>query len=188
MLAGWGRSHWHFFFLGAGFLLLEVQNVSKASVVLCNTWQVNAVIVSGVLSMSLLANVLAIKFPRLPLLPVYALLLGTCLGLYFIDLASFASLPLAAKAVIVGALTTIPALFSGYIFIRSFAVVPRKDLALGANMIGSMVGALLQTITFVTGIKALLLVVAGLYFLSLVTRPRAVEQEVRVPAVLDTGV
>jgi spermidine synthase len=176
-IAGWGRSHWHFFFLGAGFLLLEVQNVSKASVVLGNTWQVNAVIVSGVLGMSLLANLIAHKLPRLPLIPVYIALLGTCLGLYFVDLASFAFLPFAAKALIVGALTTIPALFSGIIFIRSFAIVPRKDLALGANMIGSMIGAMLQSVTFVTGIKALLLLVAGLYILSFVTRPRTMEQE-----------
>ena len=55
---GWNRSHWHFLFLGAAFLLLEVQNISKASVVLGNTWQVNAVIVSGVLIMALLANLL----------------------------------------------------------------------------------------------------------------------------------
>ena len=54
-------------------------------------------------------------------------------------------------------------------------------------MIGSMVGALLQSITFVTGIKALLLVVAGLYVLSLVTRPGAVAQEARASAVLDAG-
>lgn len=185
ILGGWGRSHWHFFFLGAGFLLLEVQNISKASVVLGNTWQVNAVIVSGVLGMSLLANLIAYKLPRLPLVPVYIALLATCLGLYCVDLASFAFLPFAAKALIVGTLTTIPALFSGIIFIRSFAIVPRKDLALGANMIGSMVGAMLQSVTFVTGIKALLLVVAGLYILSFVTRPRTMEQEPCAPAVLD---
>ena len=52
----WAGSNWHFFFLGAAFLLLEVQNISKSSVVLGNTWQVNAVIVSGVLVMILLAN------------------------------------------------------------------------------------------------------------------------------------
>jgi spermidine synthase len=184
--ARWGQSHWHFFFLGAAFLLLEVQNISKASVVLGNTWQVNAVIVSGVLSMALLANLIVHKVPRLPLGPVYVALLGTCLGLYFVDLARFAFLPYAAKALIVGALTTMPALFSGIVFIRSFAIVPRKDLALGANMIGSMVGALLQSVTFLAGIKALLLLVAGLYALSLVTRPRTAEQEQPAPAVLDT--
>ena len=177
LLARWDRSHWHFFFLGAAFLLLEVQTISKASVVLGNTWQVNAVIVSGVLAMSLLANLVAQKFPRMPLGPVYVALIGTCLGLYFVDLARFAFLPFAVKALIVGALTTLPALFSGIIFIRSFAVVAGKDLALGANMIGSLVGALLQSVTFVIGIKALLLVVAGLYGLSLLTRPSAERQE-----------
>jgi spermidine synthase len=185
-LAGWDRSYWHFFFLGAAFLLLEVQNVSKASAVLGNTWQVNAVIVSGVLSMSLLANLLAQMLPRLPLVPVYVVLLGTCLGLYCVDLARFAFLPFAAKALIVGALTNIPALLSGIIFIRSLAIVPRKDLALGANMIGSMVGALLQSVAFVSGIRALLLLVAGLYALSFVARPATRGQEPRERAVLDT--
>jgi hypothetical protein len=45
---------------------------------------------------------------------------------------------------------------------------------------------LLQSITFVTGIRALLLLVAGLYALSLVTRPGAIEQASHDPAILDT--
>jgi spermidine synthase len=177
LVGDWGRSHWHFFFLGAAFLLLEVQNISKASVVLGNTWEVNAVIVSGVLAMILLANLVAYKFPHLPLKAVYTILISTCLALYWVDLSSFAFLPYAAKAVIVGGLTTLPMLFSGIIFIRSFAIVAEKDAALGANLIGALVGALLQSVTFVTGIKALLLLVAGLYFLSLLTRPGAFAQE-----------
>jgi len=172
VLAQWHRSHWHFFFLGAAFLLLEVQNISKASVVLGNTWQVNAVIVSGVLTMALLANLVTQKFPKIPLGIVYGALIVTCVALYFVDLAQFAFLPYAAKAVVVGGLTTLPMLFSGIVFARSFTQVAEKSGALGANMIGSLIGALLQSMTFVTGIKALLLVVAALYVLSLLTRPR----------------
>ena len=44
-------------------------------------------------------------------------------------------------------------------------------------MIGALVGGLLQTITFVIGIKALLLIVAGLYVAALLTRPRARQTE-----------
>jgi len=172
LISGWTRSNWHFFFLGAAFLLLEVQNISKASVVLGNTWEVNAVIVSGVLVMILLANLLAAKFPRMPLGAAYAFLIGTCLALYFVDLSRFAFLPYATKAMIVGCLTTLPMIFSGIVFIRSFAVVLGKDTALGANLIGALVGAMLQSVTFITGIKALLLIVAGLYLLSMLTRPR----------------
>jgi spermidine synthase len=167
----WDRSHWHFFFLGAAFLLLEVQNISKASVVLGNTWETNAVIVSGVLVMALLANWLAHRFPRIHIGAVYAALIGISLAMYFVDLAQFAFLPYAAKAIVVGSLTTLPMLFSGIIFVQSFASAERKDDALGANMVGSLVGALIQSVTFVVGIKALLIIVAGLYLLSMLTKP-----------------
>ncbi len=169
----WQRSHWHFFFLGAAFLLLEVQNISKASVVLGNTWQVNAVIVSGVLLMILLANLLQRLFPTTSVNAVYLVLIGSCVALYFVDLARFAFLPYAARALLVGCLTTLPMAFSGIVFIRSFAAAAGKDEALGANLLGGLVGGLLQTITFITGIKALLLLVAVFYLCSLVTQPRA---------------
>lgn len=172
----WSGSGWHFFFLGAAFMLLEVQNVSKAAVVLGNTWVVNAVIISGVLVMVLVANLIAARFPRLPLRPVYALLVGSCLGLYLLDLSTFAFLPYATKAAVVGLLTSLPMLFSGIVFVRSFAAAEHKDAALGANLMGSLVGGLLQTITFVTGIKALLLIVAGLYLVAVLTRPKAAAQ------------
>ncbi len=167
----WQRSSWHFFFLGAAFLLLEVQNISKASVVLGSTWVVNAVIISGVLGMVLLANLLVLRWPAIRLDLVFAGLLATVLGLYFIDLASFAFLPFATKALLVGALTTLPMLFSGIIFVKAFALTDAKDVALGANLIGSLVGAVLQSISFLVGIKALLLIVAAFYALAMVTKP-----------------
>jgi spermidine synthase len=177
LVSRWSRANWHFFFLGAAFLLLEVQNISKASVVLGSTWEVNAVIVSAVLAMILLANLVAYKFPKLSMSLVYTLLIGSCLLLYCVDLSSFAFLPYTTKAIIVGGLTTLPMVFSGIIFIRSFAMVAHKDEALGANMIGALVGALLQSVTFIIGIKGLLLIVAGLYFCSLLTKPKLLIQE-----------
>jgi spermidine synthase len=186
LIAGWQQSHWHFFFLGAAFMLLEVQNISKASVVLGNTWLVNAVIISGILMLILLANLIVALYPHLPLGPVYVLLCGSCLGLYFVDLAWFAFMPYATKALLVGLLTSLPMLFSGIVFIRSFASIAGKDVALGANLFGALVGGLLQSVTFVTGIKALLLIVAAFYLAAFLTRPRvtlpAAESPVLEPA------
>ena len=59
--------------------------------------------------------------------------------------------------------------FSGIIFTSSFSSASNKSNALGANLIGALFGALLQSITFITGIKALLLVVVVLYLFSLLT-------------------
>ncbi len=175
LMVQWDRSQWHFFFLGAAFLLLEVQNISKAAVVLGNTWLVNAVIISGILVMILLANLIVSWVPRVPLLPVFVLLIGSCVALYFVDIAQFAGLPYYQKAAIVGGLTTFPVLFSGVIFIRSFSAAKGKDVALGANLIGSLVGGLLQSVTFITGIKALLLIVAGLYLFAMLCSLRMKE-------------
>jgi len=176
---------WHFFFLGAAFLLLEVQNISKASVVLGNTWEVNVVIISSILSMALLANWITYKFPNLSLTLVYVLLIGVCIGLYFVDLARFGFLPYFSKAILVGSLTSLPMLFSGIVFTRSFAVARQRSNALGANLIGALVGALLQSLTFIIGIKALLLIVACFYLISLLTSPALHGQEMtstRYPA------
>jgi len=172
----WGRGGWHFFFLGAAFLLLEVQNISKASVVLGNTWLVNAVIITGVLAMVLIANAIVIRWPRIPVAPVFGVLVATVLALYFVDLARFAFMDPVPKAVLVGGLTTLPMVFSGIVFARAFAVSPHKDYALGANLLGALVGAILQSLSFLLGIKALLLVVAAFYFAAMLTRPGAERQ------------
>jgi hypothetical protein len=170
---GAGSRGLHFFFLGAAFLLLEVQNISKASVALGNTWWVNGVIISAVLTMVLLANFLAARFPRLPIRGVYGMLLATCLGLWFVDLAWFGSLPYGAKALVVGGVTTLPMLFSGIIFVRSFAAAPHRDAAIGANLLGALVGGVLEPITFLVGIRFLLVIVAALYVASWLTLPGA---------------
>ncbi len=165
------RSFWHFFFLGSAFLLLEVQNISKASVVLGNTWEVNAVIISSILAMALLANWIVTKFPTISIMPVYFLLIVTSFSLYFVDLSRFGYLPYFSKAILIGAVTSAPMLFSGIVFTRSFAAAQNRSNALGANLVGALFGALLQSITFITGIRALLLIVASLYLFSLLTIP-----------------
>jgi hypothetical protein len=175
----WDRGAWHFFFLGAAFLLLEVQNISKASVVLGNTWLVNAIIITGVLVMVLIANAIVIKWPRIPVAPVFGILIATVLGLYFVDLARFAFMDPVPKAILVGGLTTLPMVFSGIVFARAFAESPHKDHALGANLLGALVGAILQSLSFLFGIKALLLVVAGFYVAALLTRPGSIRIERR---------
>lgn len=168
----WTTGHWHFFFLGAAFLLLEVQNISKAAIALGNTWQVNGVIISGILIMILIANLIAATFPRMPLALAYFGLIGSCVVLYWLDLADLVYLPYFRRAIVVGFLTALPILFSGIVFIRSFAESSDKHEALGANLMGSLVGGLLQSLTFATGIKALLLVVTALYLASAITRVR----------------
>ena len=123
--------------------------------------------------MILLANLIASRWPGIPTPVVSGLLLATCLGLYFLDLSVFLGVSPGPRAALVAAFTCLPMLFSGLIFIHSFARCAHKDQAFGANLLGSLVGGLLQSVTYWTGMKFLLLLVTVLYAGALATLPRS---------------
>jgi hypothetical protein len=53
-----GSLDWHFFFLGAGFFLLEAQIISKMALLFGTTWLVNSIAISGLLLLIVASNVL----------------------------------------------------------------------------------------------------------------------------------
>ena len=161
----------HFFLFGLAFLLLQVQTISRISVVLGSTWWVNAFVITGILIMILLANILVEKKGEsIPEALPYVCLVVFCIGLYFLDLTWFASLSYGLRVFLVTTICTSPIFFSGIAFVKSFASCERKDLALGSNLFGSLIGGILQCVTFMTGLTALLLIVALAYALTWFTR------------------
>jgi SAM-dependent methyltransferase len=78
----------HFMFLGAGFMLLEAQIVSKMALLFGTTWIVNAVVVSGLLCLIVAANVVYGVLRRIPLKLAYV-------GL-FVSLAVMYAVPIKA--------------------------------------------------------------------------------------------
>lgn len=161
-----GRINLHFFFLGCAFLLLEFQNVSKATLLFGSTWMVNSYIISSILILILLANLLVSFIKVRPRLPFYVLLWASIGLLYFIPLDIFNSFGFWGKTLLASLFLNLPIFFAGIIFILSFQETPAKDLALGSNLIGAAFGGLLESFSFITGIKALLLMVLVLYGLS----------------------
>ena len=163
---------WHFFALGAAFLLLEVQTVSRATLLFGMTWVVNAIVISAVLVMILLANLVAARCPRLPPAVSVVGLFVALLALAVVPLDVFNHLGGTTKLIAASAFLTAPILFGGIIFIRSFAACGDKARALGANLLGALVGGLLESLSFVTGIRALILLAAAFYIAALLLRPR----------------
>jgi site-specific recombinase len=53
----------------------------------------------------------------------------------------------------------------------SFKAAPARDIAFGSNLIGAALGGLLEPLSFVTGIRSLLLVVFVLYLVSFFFAP-----------------
>jgi len=165
--------NWHFFALGAAFLLLEVQTVSRATLLFGMTWIVNAIVISAVLVMILLSNLVTWRWPRLPRGVIVAGLAVTIALLALVPLDWFNLLNGATKLVAASAFLTAPVFFAGLIFIRSFATCTDKARALGSNLLGALIGGLLESVSFITGIRALVILVGLFYLVALRLRPSA---------------
>jgi len=162
--------HWHFFFLGAGFMLLEAQIISRMALLFGTTWMVNSIVVAGLLLLILASNLLVERAGRVPLNVAYAgvfctILVGTLVPM---DWLFFTSPVLRVGASVL--LLCLPVFFAGIIFIQSFAAEGFAGSALGSNLMGALVGGLLESLSLWTGMKSLLVLAALLYAGSFLTR------------------
>jgi spermidine synthase len=157
-----------FFGMGAGFLLLETQVVSRLALYFGTTWQVNGIVIAAILSTLLLANYV-IERQKQPWPRVWNLL-GILIGIAFAYFVPFNRIP--GSAAVVGCcaalIFAIPVFFAGLLFASEFRAAESPAAALGANMLGAVVGGLLENLSLIIGMKALLLVAAFLYCLAAV--------------------
>ncbi|HEX4628265.1 MAG TPA: methyltransferase [Gemmatimonadales bacterium] len=158
--------HSHFFFLGAGFLLLEAQIVSKMALLFGTTWVVNAIVISGLLLLIVAANLVVEWRPQVPVRWAYGGILASIGVSYAIPLERLLLPSLWLKALVATAVLCLPVFFAGIVFIRSFARQGFQGEALGSNLLGALVGGLLESLSLWTGIRSLLVIAALLYVAS----------------------
>jgi hypothetical protein len=169
--------------LGAGFMLVEVTGVNRAALLFGTTWVVNAYVVGAVLAMILLANLLAARLRFDPAgwpfagLTVSLVLLGT------VPITALAALPTGLRVLAGGAFIALPVFFSGLVFVSVWAASSRRDLALGSNLLGSLLGGLLSMLSMVIGFRALTFLTLAIYLGAfLLIRRRGVGQAEAAPA------
>lgn len=165
-------TQWQMFFLGAAFLLLELQSIARLSLVYGSTWQTSAIVIVCVLLMILAANILLLRTGPIKNMNIpYALLFASLLASYFLPvdhiLASSALPPYLASA-FVTFMTVLPMFMAALIFGSTFAVIRDPGRALAFNLFGSVVGALLEYSSNYCGIRNLVLIALGLYLMSYV--------------------
>jgi len=174
--------HWHFFFLGAAFLLLEVQIISKMALLFGTTWLVNSIVISGLLLIIVCANLTVSRLKHVPVGWAYA---GICLTMalaYLIPVHQFLFPSLWLKGVVATGVLCMPVFFAGIIFIQSFAESRFSGEALGSNLIGALGGGLLESLSFWTGLRSLLILAALLYLASYLSLKRRVTGKEAVPS------
>ena len=148
----WGvnRQYAQMFFLGAGFLLLETKSVTQLSLLFGSTWLVNAVVISAFLSVALLANLL-VAVRRIPPKLAYVGLFVSLFASVLYPLAGLAGSPPLEKFLGAGIIAALPVFFSGLIFSESFSHARSASHALGVNLLGAMVGGILENLVMIGG-------------------------------------
>jgi SAM-dependent methyltransferase len=156
----------HFLFLGAGFMLLEAQIVSKMALLFGTTWVVNAIVVSGLLCLIVAANLAYGSMPRIPLWIPYAGLFLTLAVMFAVPVEKLFFASWRVRAIVATLALCVPVFFAGIIFVSSFARAGFRGSALGSNLFGSLLGGLLESLSLWFGLRSLAILAAVLYVLS----------------------
>jgi hypothetical protein len=155
------------FFMGAAFLLLETKSVVQFALLFGTTWFVNVLVFGGVL-LSVLGAIEATRRGLLPARSVlYVILLITLLAGWLVQPHLLLALPFWLRFGSAVLIWLTPIFTANLIFAQRFATVGDSTIAFGANLLGAMVGGLIEYLALITGYQALALGVAVLYALAL---------------------
>lgn len=157
------RGHLDLFFMGAAFLLLETKSVVQFALLFGTTWFVNALVFGGVLTAVLLAIEVArrVSLPN-PML-LYGALLVVLVVAWLVPAEALLRLDFTPRLLVATAVSFAPIFLANLIFAERFRNVEDSSFAFGANLLGAMVGGVLEYAALITGYQALLLMVALLY-------------------------
>jgi len=151
------------FFMGAAFLLLETMYIVRFALFFGTTWFVNALAFGGVL-LSVLAAVEVsqhVTFRRPASL--YAVLVAFLAVAYMVPPSWVLSLAVPVRALVAVALAFAPIFMANLVFAQRFKDVSSSTAAFAANLLGAMVGGILEYGSLIFGYRALLLAVGVLY-------------------------
>jgi hypothetical protein len=149
--------------MGAAFLLLETKNVVQFALLFGTTWFVNALVFGGVLVSVLAAIEVARRHRARRLSLLYLALLAALAIAWLLPGSVLLHLDFWPRLVAAVAVAFMPIFLANLVFAGRFRGVGDSTGAFGANLLGAMVGGLVEYTALVTGYQALLLVVAALY-------------------------
>ncbi|MDE2229735.1 MAG: spermidine synthase [Alphaproteobacteria bacterium] len=155
---------WHFFFLGAAFMLLETRSLVTFALLFGTTWMVNALVFFAILSSVLLAILINARLQLQRTGPLYALLFACLAVSYFVPIGAMLEIgSVPVRYALASAVTFAPIFIANIVFSRSFRDTTHADSAFAANLLGILAGGLLEYAALALGYRALLLLVAAFY-------------------------
>jgi len=167
------RPYVDLFFMGCAFLLLETKNVVQFALLFGTTWFVNALVFGGILLAVLAAVEVARRLPAQRPALLYAAVAVSLAVAWAVPQHDLLRLTWELRLPAAIALAFAPVFCANLLFAERFKDVASSTVAFGANLLGAMVGGLLEYSALLIGYRALLLVTAGLYACAFVFGRRA---------------
>jgi spermidine synthase len=155
---------WHFFFLGAAFMLLETRSLVTFALLFGSTWMVNSLVFFAILTSVLIAILFNARFKVRRMGLLYGLLFTLLVINYLVPQRTLLGIENPVlRYTLASILVFLPIFLANVVFSRSFRDTNKADLAFGSNLLGAMVGGICEYAALASGYQSLILLVILFY-------------------------
>jgi hypothetical protein len=166
------RWSWHFFLLGAGFMLLETKSIVQFALLWGSTWSSASLAIASVLAMALASTLVASRVDFRRRLPIAAALIALLIVNYLLPVGRVALASRAMESLFYGTLVFSPVFCAGLLFSTSYKRSSSTAADFGANLFGAMIGGVAEYLSLVTGYRFLLILVGLCYVMAVAVADR----------------
>jgi SAM-dependent methyltransferase len=158
-----------FFFLGAGFMLLETKSIVQFALLWGSTWSSASLAIASVLTMALASALIVSRVDVRRRGPIVAALVALLVVNYVVPVGRVALPSRALESLFYGALVFSPVLCAGLLFSSSYKRSSSTATDFGANLLGAMVGGVGEYLSLLAGYRFLLVLVGACYLMAVAT-------------------
>jgi len=162
-----------FFFLGAGFMLVETKAITELGLVFGNTWAVVAIVIGVILALAFLANQWILMRGPVNTTVAFGMLALALLAGLGVSRLQMAGVAIPAPKFLVPLALLLPLFFAGLIFSSELFRGGELGGVLAANLFGAMLGGFLEYNSMYLGFSSLYPLGMALYGLAFVCLLRA---------------
>ncbi len=160
----------HMFFLGVAFALLEVKALTTFALLFGSTWNVNSLVFFAILTSVLIAVLVNARFRIRRVWIFYALLFATLVANLAVRPETLLLPNALLRYLVASCLAFAPVFLANVIFSHSFRDTEQADVAFASNLLGIMLGGMLEYLSMLLGYHMLLLFVIAFYLLAMLLR------------------
>jgi len=150
------------FFFGLAFLLVETKSVTEMNLVWGSTWLTSAVVFGSILAM-VLGGTLLMRTRTLPWRVAAGALIAAMIVNYLTPVRAIVSTSAPLRLLLSLLFVGVPVFFASICFALRFREEDATDAAFGWNIVGAVMGGLLEFSSMAVGLKALTLIALAAY-------------------------